>query len=211
LQSRTFSIWEGGTQFNTGEAWADAHLVRGLQHFNAKQYREALADFEAALNPPKNLRAEQRGGSRQAELAYWIGCANEALGKSEQARQSWTSATVTNAPTTGNRRGNAVAARAARYFQALAFQKLGQNDKAKPIFEDLVDSGTFALKPLEEDMTSSARPPANSRIATAHYIAGLGYAGLGEKENARKEFAAALASSPDHLGAKIALEQLNMP
>ena len=211
LQSRTFSLWEGGTRFNTGEAWADAHLVRGLQRFNAKQFRDALADFDAALNPPANLRAEQRGGSRQAELAYWTGCANEALGKSEQARQSWTSATVTNAPAAGNRRGNAVAARAVHYFQALAFQKLGQNDKTKPIFEDLVDIGTSALKPLEEDTTSSVRQPANSRIATAHYIEGLGYAGLGEKENARKEFAAALASSPDHLGAKIALEQLDIP
>jgi lipoprotein NlpI len=49
------------------------------------------------------------------------------------------------------------------------------------------------------------------RTANAHYITGLGYAGLGEKEKARVEFSAALAASPDHLGAKIALEQLNMP
>jgi tetratricopeptide (TPR) repeat protein len=212
LQGRTFSLWEGGTRFNTGEAWADAHLVRGLQRFSAKQYREALADFDAALKPPANLRAEQRGGSRQAELAYWIGCANEGLGNSGLARQSWTTATVTNAPATGNRRGgNALGARASRYFQALAFQKLGQNDKAEAVFHELVDAGTAALRPADDDSTISSRQPANSRAATAHYITGLGCAGLGEKENARKEFAAALASSPDHLGAKIALEQLNVP
>ena len=98
LEGRTFSIWEGGTRFNTGEAWADAHLVRGLQRFDTKQFRDALADFDAALKPPANLRAEQRGGTHQAELAYWIGCANEALGNQEQSRQSWTTATVTNAP-----------------------------------------------------------------------------------------------------------------
>ena len=205
LESRTFSIWEGGTRFSTGEAWADAHLVRGLQRFNAKQYSEALADFNAALKPPLNLRAEQHGVAYQAEIAYWVGCANEALGKQEQARQSWTTATATNAPAAGNRRGNGLAARAARYFQALAFQKLGQNEKAEPIFRELVDAGTAAPKPADEETGPPSRQPANLRIATVHYLAGLGHAGLGEKAKARAEFSAALAAAPDHLGAKIAL------
>jgi hypothetical protein len=45
------------------------------------------------------------------------------------------------------------------------------------------------------------------RTATAHYLAGLGDAGLGEKEKARAEFTAALAAAPDHLGAKLALDR----
>jgi tetratricopeptide (TPR) repeat protein len=218
LQSRTFSIWEGGTQFNTGEAWADAHLVRGLQHFNAKQYREALADFEAALNPPKNLRAEQRGGSRQAEIGYWIGRAHDALGETDKARQSWNEVVALKASPDrggGARRENPLARSASRYYQARAQQKLGGADDVKAAFHELVNSGNAALK--QSDNTDDTAPPSGDRqlsrgrAATAHYIAGLGYAGLDEKENARKEFAAALASSPDHLGAKIALEQLNMP
>jgi len=208
LEGRTFSLWEGGTRFNTGEAWADAHLVRGLQRFNAKQFSDALADFEAALKPPANLRAEQPGGTLQSELAYWIGCANEALGNSDQARQSWITATVTNVPATGNRRGNQLAARASRYFQALAFQKLGQNDKAEPIFQELVDAGTAALNSNGDDTPSFSPQPANLRTANAHYLAGLGYAGLGENEKARAEFSAALAAAPDHLPSKVALEQL---
>jgi tetratricopeptide (TPR) repeat protein len=203
LEGRTFSLWEGGTRFNTGETWADAHLVRGLQRFNAKQFNDALADFESALKPPANLRAEQPGGSHQAELAYWIGCANEALGNLEQAQQSWLAATVTNAPE--NRRGNPLVAQAARYFQALAFQKLGQSEKAGPIFQELVDAGTAALKHAADDTTSSVSQPANVRIATAHYLSGLGHAGLGEKEKAQAEFNAALVAEPDYLGAKIAL------
>jgi tetratricopeptide (TPR) repeat protein len=206
LEGRTFSLWEGGTRFNTGETWADAHLVRGLQRFNAKKFSDAVADFNAALQPPANLRAEQPGGSLQSELAYWIGCANEALGNQEQARQSWTTATITNAPTAGNRRGNPFAARASRYFQALAFQKLGQDDKAEPIFHELVDAGTAALNSTGDDTPSFGTPqPANLRTANAHYITGLGYAGLGENEKARVEFSAALAVEPDHLGAKTAL------
>jgi tetratricopeptide (TPR) repeat protein len=152
------------------------------------------------------LRAEQPGGSRQAELAYWIGCANAALGNLEQARQSWTTATVANESASGNRRGNQLAARAASYFQALAFQKLGQSDKAGPIFNELVKAGTAAPSSADDETVPVSRQqPANSRVATAHYLAGLGYAGLGDKEKARAEFNAALAAQPDHLGAKIAL------
>jgi hypothetical protein len=33
LRSRVFSIWEGGQAFNTGQAWADANLINGLQQF----------------------------------------------------------------------------------------------------------------------------------------------------------------------------------
>ena len=206
LEGRTFSLWEGGTRFNTGEAWADANLVRGLQRFNAKQFSDALADFESALKPPANLRAEQPGGSHQAELAYWIGCANEALGNQELAQQSWLAATVTNAPE--NRRGNLLVAHAARYFQALAFQKLGQSEKAEPIFHELVDAGTAALNSAGDDTPSTSPQPANLRTANAHYLAGLGYAGLGENEKARAEFAAALTAAPDHIASKLALERL---
>jgi Tfp pilus assembly protein PilF len=42
----------------------------------------------------------------------------------------------------------------------------------------------------------------------AHYVTGLGYAGLGDATKARVEFAAALAASPDDLDAKIALARL---
>jgi lipoprotein NlpI len=45
-------------------------------------------------------------------------------------------------------------------------------------------------------------------IATAHYVAGVGYAGLGDKEKARAEFTAALAAAPDHLASKLSLERL---
>jgi tetratricopeptide (TPR) repeat protein len=218
LQSRTFSIWEGGTQFNTGEAWADAQLVRGLQRFNAKQYREALGDFEAALNPPKNLRAEQRGGSRQAEIGYWTGRAHDALGETDKARQSWNEVVALKASPDrggGPRRENPPARNAQRYYQARAQQKLGGADKVKAAFHELVNAGDAALKqsdnPDDTAPSSGDRQPSRGRTATAHYIAGLGHAGLDEKEKAGKEFAAALALSPDHLGAKIALEQLNRP
>jgi len=215
LQGRTFSIWEGGTAFDTGEAWTDAQIVRGLQQLGAKQNREALASFEAALKPPANLRAEQRGGTRLAEITYWIGCAQEALGNGDQARKAWTDALAVTAPTGGRGgrgAGNPLAWSAQRYYQLRAQQKLGQTENVEAGFRDLVASGTAALNPsaAASDSPESGRnrPSPRTRLALAHYVAGLGQAGLGAKDKAREEFTAALATAPDHLGAKLALGQL---
>ncbi|HWA09745.1 MAG TPA: DUF5107 domain-containing protein [Opitutaceae bacterium] len=228
LEGRTFSIWEGGTRFNTGEAWTDAHLARGLQRYAAKQYAEALTDFEAALQYPANLRATAGVGGpnpRQAEVAYWTACAQDALGRHDSARQGWTQvATASDAAPGGGRGGgggggrggfgNQVSARGAqRYYQALALRRLGQDDKAEPILRELVASGAAALKQADAPDTGGgfggrAAATPRSRAAAAHYVSGLGYSGLGEKDKARAEFSAALASAPDLLGAKLALNQL---
>jgi tetratricopeptide (TPR) repeat protein len=224
LKGRTFSIWEGGTRFNTGEAWTDAYLTRGLQHYAAKQYREALADFETALKYPANLRATAGVGApnpRQAEIAYWTACAQDALGQHDAAKQGWTqvAAAADNAATGGRGGGrggfggNALTTRGVqRYYQALALRQLGKTDQADTILRELVSSGASALNQPAADVgpgrgRGGAQTP-GARNASAHYLAGLGYSGLGQKDKAREEFTAALATAPDLLGAKLALAQL---
>ena len=94
------------------------------------------------------------------------------------------------------------------FYQALALKKLGQEDKAISIFKQLVKAGSDALEKKDEidffgkfgDM-----PTEKMRQAIAHYVIGLGRLGLGEKEEARKEFEIVLKNQPDHLGAKTAL------
>ena len=54
----------------------------------------------------------------------------------------------------------------------------------------------------------SGRQPVRSNAAMAHYNAGLGYIGLGNKSKAREELNTALTLSPDYLNAKITLDQL---
>ncbi len=213
LQGRTFSIWEGGTRFNTGDAWLDAHLVRGLQRLSAKQYNDALADFQVALAPPPNLRAEPRGPSRLAEISYWTGCAYEALDDTGKARAAWNAAIAVNLADSGpggGASGNALSTRNTQlYYQALAEQKLARTDDAQKMFQDLVASGIASLTDADNPATAPGQAPSlRIRTATAHYIAGLGYAGLGQKDKARQEFDAALAGLPDYLSAEIARNQL---
>ena len=220
LKSRIFSIWEGGNAFNTGQAWTDANLIRGLNYFAKKKYHEALTDFQTALTPPDNLRAQQGHNSRLVQIAYWTGCAYSALGEKDKAIKSWNevvgSATHndrTHGSGDGERRGFGNISQEQRYFIALAKRKLGSKDDADVIFRELaVNQSNSTSNSLgnegDPQLVNADRMPSRDNLALPHYISGLGYEGLGNKVKAREELNAALTLSPDYLNAKIALSQL---
>ncbi len=238
LQSRTFSIWEGGTPFNSGQAWSDANLVLGIQHMKAKRYKEAVTCFETALKPPDNLRAEQRFDQRTSMVRYWAGLAYEKLGDKENAKKAWNDVINPadmfrmgsagggtaagggmgpgNPPATGagRRMGNvgALSLGEQKYFQTLAREKLGEKVEKDVAFNELITTATNALNQPADASTDvpqfTRRGSTRSNTAIAHYNAGLGYSGLGNKKKAAEEFNAALAVSPDYLSAKLALAQL---
>jgi tetratricopeptide (TPR) repeat protein len=218
LESRFFRAWEGGGSFSLGDSWINANLARGHQHMAAKQYSQALADYQAALQIPVNL-AEATGEvtARKAEISYWIGTAYQAMGDSEKARQSWTEAANTSLGADRDKDGSRYSGhfsngsidglaagvrveQAAPYYQALALDKLGQPGRAKAIFTQLIDAGNQAL--------TSASAAQRSQVADAHYIEGLGQLGLHNPDQARQEFSLALKASPDHYAATTALNAM---
>jgi tetratricopeptide (TPR) repeat protein len=212
LKSRTFSIWEGSNAFNTGQAWADAHLIRGLNALKKKHYQNALIDFQTALTPPENLRAEGTN-SRSNQIKYWMGCAFDALGKKEKAIQSWkevfASDTLKNVPWRMRGIGNG---QTQRYLAAMARQKLDPKADERTIFNELSDKDKNMVARDSDDkdyqFISAKKLPSLDDRAFPHYLSGLGYLGLGDKTHAREEFKAALQISPDFLSAKIELTQL---
>ena len=223
LKSRIFSIWEGGNAFNTGQAWADAHLVRGLKLYNSKKYHDALAGFQMALTPPENLRAQEGRNSRIVQISYLIGCTYAALGEKDKAIQSWNevvdSGTRINRPGTGGGGGgrafgnNSLAQKEQTFYIALAKKKLGSADNAETVFRELAATSTETSSNQsgnegDPQFINSRRLPSSDDEAIPRYISGLGYTGLGNKSKAREEFNAALAASPDFLSARIALDQL---
>jgi tetratricopeptide (TPR) repeat protein len=217
MQGRAFNVWEGGTRFNAGELWTNAHLARGRQRLEAKQPGAALADFEAALRYPASLRANERttGDSRQAETAYWSGCAHADLGADDAARTAWAKAASDSTARPGGRRGDVAdeirAGQSEQYFQALALRRLGHGDRAEPILRELLRVATAALQAGEGKPAGADGAGLDSRRvrrATAHYLAGLGQLGLGETAKARENFDAAIAAAPDHLGARLARQGL---
>ena len=208
MTGRPFAAVEGAN-LNVAEHWTDAHILRGRQNVAAKRDREALADFQAALNLPSNLPAGlgyaegAGGGARGAEIAYWTGVAQEDLGDRAKAAESWNQAAASAQGGSGG---------AQSYYQALCLQKLGQNDRAKALFQALVDSGQNLLRqpaPAGGGRGGRGVPQSpRTRMANAHYLAGLGYLGLNDAAKAKAELTEAVQANPDLLGARTALATL---
>ncbi len=230
IQSRFFRAWEGNRGFSMGDAWVNANIAAGNLHSDAKQFKEALASYQAALTLPPNLQEEGGGNpaNRRTEVSYYIGNTYASLGDSAQATQAWNQAAGNAAPDAGAGAGGgrggrgggrggpapspgAHVAAADVYFQARAFEKLGQSDRAKPIYQQLLATSTqnLATAPsLDSLVDQPANPTQRAQVADAHFLAGLGDLGLGNRDQAKAEFTTALKASPDHLAAKLALDSI---
>jgi len=224
MTGRHFATWEG-TNLNVSEDWTSAHLLRGAKRLAARQYREALVDFQTATKIPDNLPAGRGGASRSAEANYWVGAAYEGLGNQMTAKMAWTTAVSPSAPAggRGGRGGQEGMMNPAQsYYRALAMRKLGQTDEAKTALQALVSGAERTLQNAGAEGGETGGRGAAARGAgrrgaqstqnpqlQAHYAAALGHLGLGENDLAKQEFRAALAINPAHLGARSMLDSLN--
>ena len=213
MTGRIFSVWEGGA-LDVAKHWVDAHLLRGERELAAGKAAAALADFQAAGDIPDNLPSDAGAGrGHEAEIAYWTGLAHEAMGDADKARQCWELA-VSGATEGRGRAGSGgrfdTNLSAERYYLALAQRKLGRSAQADAALKNLLEA---AKADLEREATTGQNVQTERRSRSAgpgssHYLAGLAHLGLGQNEAAKEQLAAALAASPDLLGAKAALDGL---
>lgn len=208
LKSRVFSIWEGGSAFDTGDSWANAHLIRGINNFEKKKYQQALNDFQTALDPPENLRAD-RSIAQAIQIKYWIGKAYEAMDEPAKAEQVWEEVIDIELETNWSRRFDNTQEQ--NYFKTLAQKKIFPSANVEDVFTELVNKQDKKDTSEKDELAYQfVRSKENTldQQAYPHYLSGLGYLGLGNKSKAREEFNAALKISPDYLPAKIQLNQL---
>ncbi len=199
LSKRHFHVWEGGGGIHN--LYVDAHLWRGEEHFAARRYREALKDYQAALEYPENLEvARPNRGGRDSQIHYFIGTAYEALGDAKKAAEFYEKSVE-------QKHGSSEIG----YYQGLAFRKLGKANEAAQIFNGLIQSGKATLESapsLDFFAKFGEKQSALIQNAEAHYLIGLGYLGKGNKEEARAEFKKALELNINHSGAKRQMEKL---
>lgn len=215
IQTRFFRPWEGGAHFDVGDSWVNSCLILGRQLLSAGKPQEALTTFQNAPKLPSNL--EEAGGNpagRQLEISYWTAMAYEKLGDQLNARREFELAAVAQPEATSQRRrftrsdappspaGSAVD-KAQSYYRALAMKKLGQDKQADALFENLIRTGTRTLAGYSEGTVGTLDD--REVVATAHYLVGLGEAGLHHRAEAQNAFRAALSICPDHLGALLAV------
>ncbi len=88
LESTPYFVnWEG--QSITWDIFHKAHVARGRQRFENKDFTGALHDFETALTYPDNIGVGRSNRPQEAAAQYWRGKALEALGRLEEARSAW--------------------------------------------------------------------------------------------------------------------------
>ncbi|MFZ2147641.1 MAG: DUF5107 domain-containing protein [Sedimentisphaerales bacterium] len=195
LAGRHFHTWEGGGEIHN--VYVDAHLLRGQKNLKDKRYQEALKDFEAAFEYPENLEVGRpKRDRRTCQTYFFIGTAYEALDDTQKAKEYFEKSASIE-----------VGQSEYGYYKGLAFKKLGREEKAEKIFDELI--GSARPEPAETFFAKFGEKQAhNIRTANSHYIRGLGYLGKANQAKARAEFEEALKLNINHLWAGVYLSEL---
>ena len=190
MAKRHFRIWEGGTDVH--ELYVSAFLLRGSNYLREKKYKEALADFRAAMEYPANLDVATPDHIENPQAEYLIGLTLEATGKSADARTAYERAAAAKQMTSD-----------AMYYRALALGKLGKSAEAVKLFDALVTTRPPRARRSEDSKGAAFEVSLEERRrhAEEHYRIGLGHLGKGSNAEAQAEFKKALSFDPCHVGA----------
>ncbi len=212
IATRQFHPWEGGEgkvvyQFLlcTIEIVKKA-LLKGRNHY-------ALQLLDELKNYPSNLGEGKLYGTQENEIYYLKGCAYEALGLIQKAKEEFIDSTK------GSSEPPALVFHEDHqpvriFYQGLAWIKLGDNIKANQIFERLVSFGMLHdADKIEIDYFTLSLPDLlifeqdlqTKNIIYCKYLIGLGMLGLGKEDIAMNNFNRILELDNNHLGAGIQL------
>lgn len=217
LMSRHFHPWEGGEGKVSGQyLYSLTEMAKQLLQEGA--YQLAINKLEMTVEYPPNLGEGKLYGVRENDIAYWFGCAYDGLGQKDTARKYYEIA------------GEGLSEPSAAIFyndqqpdkilyQGLAWAKLGEKEKAKGIFQSLINYGRSHLNDtVQIDYFAVSLPDLlifegdlNERNHIhCHYLIGLGNLGLGDLKVARQEFEYVLTKDAMHFGAKAHLHSITL-
>jgi tetratricopeptide (TPR) repeat protein len=198
LAGSNFHFREGSSRVR--DITVDAHILLGKKYLENKKYDLAMQQFFATVATPENSRAKSNiGDMRSPQINYYIGLANEALGKKAEAKSSF----ILSSDQT-IRDNNYI-----HYYQGLSLLKLGNKEKAAEYFNALITEGDKQIKQGSEvDFFAKfgERESENARLSNAYLLKGLGYKGLGDKTAANENLKKAVNLSASNLYAKVEME-----
>jgi len=211
LAGRNYHTWEGGTRFLVHDDYVDALLLRGRARLTARGPSDALADFRAALEYPPNLGVgAPTHDDRLSEIRFHEGLALVALKRNEEASEAWKAAATDYVRQFGTGTPSEGEWSPAQYFQARAFEALGDRQRAAVLFEGLRAAGESRVRQaasVDFFAKFGERASPGRTIADARYLVGLGHHGLGHHAEARAAFDAALRADVSHTWAAAMAEE----
>lgn len=209
INMHDFRPWEGAEGKITAQYRA-AHIGLARAAIEAQDTEDAAEHLNAALSYPENLGEGKLPGALDCDIYYYLGCALESTDKI-QSNEYFEKAT----------RGETSPEPAVYYndrppemffYQALAFEKLGNVKKAKSMYNKLIDYA-------EEHMNDVCRPDYfavslpeflifDTDLEKKHrlhciFMAALGHTGFGRTEKALRYVEAGLKLDNAHQGLNI--------
>lgn len=201
LKNQHFYIAEI-TNLNPHLVWSNAYLARGIQYLQNNDPDKAIADFTEISKFPRNLEIAR--DSRISLANYWLGKAYQKKGDAKRAKEYFTVMANDKEIASG---WGATGSALSPFYQALAFQELGNKTKAEEILQKMVTQGNELLnKKYHEAADTRSVDIRQSRIqdkAEGYLYLGLANKGLGKTSEAEENFKKALEIEPDMFDVRI--------
>ena len=212
LATRKFHPWEGGEGKVIGQ-FLLCHVELTKEAIKHGEYEQAIVLLTALEKYPENLGEGKLYNTPENDINYLAGCAYEGLRLEDAATARFNAATI----------GSSEPVQAIYYndpqpdkilYQALAWQKLGDHQKAADIFQRFIDFGTQHMNDeIRIDYFAVSLPDMlvfdidiNRRnYIFCNYLIGLGKMGLGEIEQGKAYLEQVLNMDINHQGASIHL------
>lgn len=207
LDAHQFHPWEGGEGKVSGQ-YQLSRLELAKKALVANDYDKAITLLEQCLEYPHHLGEGKLYGAQENDFYYFLGCAYEAKGEMEKAKECWEKATEgPQEPAAAMYYNDAKPDKI--FYQGLALIKLGRQDEANGRFYKLVNYGKNHLfEDVVMDYFAVSLPDLQiwegnlnlSNQIHCKYMLALGFEGLGDKKHAERYLAEASALDVNHLG-----------
>lgn len=214
IMGHTFRPWEGAEGRISGQ-YKIALTELAKEAMKAKEYERAEALFEKALEYPWNLGEGKLEGTKDNNIYYSLGVVKEILGK-EEAKTCFEKAELGVDEPAGvmyyyDQPADMI------LYKGFANRKLGNTKAAFACFNKLMDYGERHLyDEMKNDYFAVSLPDFlifeddmnRKNKAHCHYLMGLANMGLGEKEEAVRQFEKALTYDYNHQNCRIYLKMV---
>jgi tetratricopeptide (TPR) repeat protein len=215
LATRKFHPWEGGEGKVVGQ-FLLSHTELAKKAILAGSFKEAIDLLEATKQYPDNLGEGKLYGAQENDIYYLLGCAWEGLSEPAKAKEFFAAAT----------KGVSEPVQAIYYndpqpdkivYQALAWKKLGQPQRAETIFKKFIDFGKQHLNDeIRIDYFAVSLPDMlvfdidlNQRNEVhCTYLQALGYLGIGNEQKGIALLNDVLNKDINHQGAAVHLRMI---
>ena len=216
ISKRKFHPWEGG-EGKVTKQYVYSHVEISKKYLKNRLFKDAIVELEKAQIYPENLGEGKLRGAQENDIDYFMGIALEGLGESEKSKEYYLKASVgldepSSAMFYNDQPPEMI------FYQGAALLKVDKIADAKDKFNKLIDYGKNHLDDnITIDYFAVSLPDFlifdddlnKKNNIHCHYLMGLGYLGLKNREMAKDELSEVMRLDVNHQGGLVHLKMIN--